>query len=344
MIDLCNHMENNSHSWKITGWNDDSGTQFEISIDLDAQRIRNETEGALDLGSFLTALWTAGIVPAENENDVADRIECLPERSGPRIAALALDTNLLYFHFYPNYMRKHNTDVYDQHQHLLVLCAATVHEVHYKLGHTIRSKAFISSFIEYSRVNTTPFTLLTGRNELKSNPGSLLRQIQSRNGRLGIRGLREQRLLQSSYPTILSSPSHLYYSERIQNSARFVDAIFDSLIRREVLFLRNNTNLQILFLTADKHQYQAANNEGIDSMYVRPPTHKMMRHIHRNITLRNVAGFIEHLLVLSPVLRIECEEHAYWLASTWIGMGPADAMEGKIAVACDGSFGYVVIT
>ena len=140
----------------------------------------------------------------------------------------------------------------------------------------------------------------------------------------------EIRRLQEKYPVILSKPAHLYYSEKIQTNGKFVDAIFDSLIRYEADYISKNSNARVVFLTADKHQHQSAQSEGMESLYIKHPASGQ---VTANIgsecfKISYVEHLIEELLVFSPYLKIEAENERAYVSSVWEAMGHEEARNG----------------
>lgn len=320
--------------WDVRGWDERSGEKFRISLDRDSGTIQTDTSRVLSNLTLIHMAWGAGLVKAKNETEVNRIISDALENPGNRTVALALDTNLVYTRFYPNYMTRYHSDPYESKPHFVLLCQGTYHELHYKLSYNIRSSNLINGLCSLYGNDHRPFWLLTRRRSMQSpeEGGQMLRRVPERNGRLGIKGLREVRRLQQTYPVIMSKPNHMYYSEKIQTKSTFMDAVFDSLIRYEASFLRNNTNTRVLFLTSDKHQYQSADSEGLESIYVQPPTSQSVLSKMDRGTLRisALARLIEELLVHSPCIELRIGDDVTYLTGGWEGMGPQDARDGTI--------------
>ncbi len=320
--------------WDIRGWNERAADRFKVSIDWDSGSVQTDSSSRMPKLALTHMAWGAGLIPAKNEDELNSIIDGALEESGNRTVALALDTNLVYSRFYPNFIMRYHGDPYESKPHFVLLCQGTYHELHYKLSYRIRNRDLIDSLCKFYENDHRPYWLLTRRRSMRGEEEGkrILRRVPEYNGRLGIKGLREVKRLQENYPVIMSKPNHIYYSEAIQAQSRFMDAVFDSLIRYEAAFLRNNTNTRVLFLTSDKHQYQSADSEGMEALYVEPPTsYAALSTINRNsLRIGNMMRLIEELLVFSPCIELRIGDNTTYLTSGWEGMGPQDARDGII--------------
>jgi len=332
LTELLNWLWSTEKVWRLDAWNDVSGKKVKLEIDFSRFKVTVKKGMNYFPARELTKLvWQAGMIPCGNENEINKRIEEALDKPGNRTVALAMDTNLVINRFYPNYMRLYHNKLYEQKPHFLVLCAGTDHEIHYKMSYTLTQGPFVRAFLNQYDIDSNPYEILTGKAYLQEDQrlGPLLR-VPSLDGRLGVKGMREIRRLQEKYPVILSKPAHLYYSEKIQTEGKFVDAIFDSLIRYEADYLSKNSNVKIIFLTADKHQHQSAQSEGMDSIYVKHPTSSQASsNIGSNcFKISYVERLIEELLVFSPYLKITAGKESVYLSSVWEAMGHEEARDG----------------
>lgn len=331
LVAVLNRLWEESKLWRIEGWKEERGQKFKISLDFDGPTT-NVTSGSDTLPSreLVGMKWRAGIVPARNEDQVKNEIESAFDKAGNRVVALALDTNAVLNHFYPNYMEAYHAGAYERKPHLLLLSAGIDHELHYMMSSTLEEGKFFQAIMTLHGNEPSPYKILTNRHAPPTDDRQdpLLR-IASKQGRLGIKGLREVRRLQENHTVVVSRPSHIYYSQQIQIEGRFIDAVFDSLIRYEAQFFEKNTNAEVVFLTSDKHQHQTATNEGFKSIYVAPPVKESVIPIGR-FRLSFIQRFLEELLVYSPYLKVESGEQNAYLASSWVGMGPEECRLGRI--------------
>lgn len=227
--------------------------------------------------------------------------------------------------FYPNYVRNNGPEFLGHVTPILVIPGAVDHELHYMLNHSISDEStFIERMKNEIETDSNLYNLLfgTSRDSINSADSIDLFGLPSDYGRVGMKGIREERRLQEGYPTIKSIPSHLYYSERIQSEGKLVDAVFDSLIRYETQFFEKNTDSNVLFLTADKHQHVTALNEGMESIFIEQPgEQETLNNMNENrFTLQYLGRFLEEFLVYSPALKVTAGDSTVYLASAWKGM------------------------
>ncbi len=331
LTDLLNGLYSESKILEVRGWNEYNGHVIRLSIDFGKCLL--EIERKLETRELVQMVWRAGMIPSKNDEELSKVIDDALENPGNRTVALALDTNLVISHFYPNYMNLHHPEPYKRLPHFLVVPSGVDHELHYKLSNTFRKSAFVDRLEGIHNRDQNYYRLMTGSyKEPTFDSQDPIYRVASHQGRIGIKGLREMRRLQEKHRVIISMPAHLYYSERIQTETKFVDAVFDSLIRYEVSFLQKNTNTRIIFLTADKHQRQSAQNEGMETLYVQQPTYGgNLKKIEKSrFKISNIGRLIEELLVYSPCIKISSGDVDAYLASAWEAMGPEESRLGRV--------------
>lgn len=338
LTDVMNNLYSESRFWNIRGWNESSGRAVQLSLDFDNKEINREQEiSTMDIAQIA---WRAGMIPSRNDDELTGYIDEALENPGNRTVAISLDTNLVIARFYPNYMRMHHPQPYDYVPHFLVVPAGVDHELHYQMSNTFRKgDPFLAAMEDEYKRDSESYRLLTGEYtepDIHSNREPLLR-VASKKGRTGIKGLREMRRLQEEHRVIISMPAHLYYSERIQSEGKFVDAIFDSLIRYETQFLQKNTNSRIIFLTADKHQYNSATNDGMECRYVKQPTSgSAWNDIEKSrFTTSYIGKFLEEMCVYSPYIEVKAGDMKVYLASAWEAMGHEESRLGRLKCIID---------
>ncbi|MBD3159375.1 MAG: hypothetical protein GF309_11345 [Candidatus Lokiarchaeota archaeon] len=328
----------------IQGWSERNGQSVAISVDIGGKRIRTVEE--IDDKEIVQMAWSAGMLASASEGKLTKRIENNFQNSGKRSIILTLDTNLVIARFYPNYVRNNGHELLGHVTPILVVPGAVDHELHYMLNHSISDEiAFIEKMEDEIKSDNNLYTLLFGSSTgSKGDDDSIdLFGLPSDYGRVGMKGIREERRLQEEYPTIKSMPSHLYYSERIQSEGKLVDAVFDSLIRYETQFLEKNTDSRVLFLTADKHQHVTALNEGMESIIIEQPVEpQALNDIDENrFDFEHIARFLEELLVYSPALKVTAGDSTAYLAAAWKGMTTEGIRRDKIRCVLNGELSTI---
>lgn len=333
MPEILNILVEEEELLTIQGWNERSGETIAISVDIGSGRITSGEE--IDDKELVQMAWSAGMLASSSEEKLTQKIEENRQNSGKRSIMLALDTNLVIARFYPNYIRNSGLKLFGHVTPILVIPGAVDHELHYMLNHSISDKrAFIEKMEDEIETDENLCTLLfrPSRDSTNSDDSIDLFGLPSDYGRVGMKGIREERRLREDYPTIKSMPTHLYYSERIQSEGKLVDAVFDSLIRYETQFFEKNTDSKVLFLTADKYQHVTALNEGMESIIIRQPAEpEALNDIDENrFALEYIARFLEELLVYSPALKVTAGDSTVYLASAWKGMTTEETRLDKI--------------
>ncbi len=333
MREILNTLFEKDESLTIQGWDERSGDRVAISVDIGSKRITGGEE--IDDKELVQMAWSAGMLASASEEKLTKEIEDNWQNSGKCSIILALDTNLVIARFYPNYVRNNSLELLGHVTPILVVPGAVNHELHYMLNHSISGEsAFIEEMKDEIESDRNLYTLLFGTSADSERSDDLidLFGLPSNFGRVGMKGLREERRLQEDYPTIKSMPTHLYYSERIQSEGKLVDAVFDSLIRYETQFFEKNTDSNVLFLTADKHQHVTALNEGMESIFIEQPgEEEALNNMNENrFTLQYLGRFLEELLIYSPALKVTVGDSTVHLASAWKGMTTEETRLDKI--------------
>lgn len=303
LINELNKIYQESPFIALKGWNEKQSTGFTIQFDMKANKII-AMSGINDL-DFAQLLWHAGILHLE-DNDVLQAIQTYLKGQSVRPKSIGIDTNIILNRFLTNFTRQHYPSIHDRFQAIIVVPQASSHEFHYKAGFQLKNdNSALKAFGNYIRGTPIIAKLFTET----QNPDLVkhrLNLIKSYDGRLGMKGELELRRLQRTLPVLLTKSTHLYYGA-VLNMQRNVDALFDSLIRVEINQITNVTNMELLFLTSDKDQYETATTEGIQSIYLQPPTKwlDLLDPAPQNINLENLTQLIQELLFFSPHLEIQ---------------------------------------
>ncbi|MBD3192928.1 MAG: hypothetical protein GF308_19980 [Candidatus Heimdallarchaeota archaeon] len=339
LIQEINELVTEGTDWLIEGVNEFTSKKISIKIDL-TKRIIREMKG-ISGTRFTQLLWKAGLLPAKNEKELAEKMnEQLREKNRAQVFGLALDTNLLLACFIPHFFAR-------QFEHLerkpvIIIPRAICHELHYKEGYNYRKDNYqYENLLDFFKGQTSQWKEEISQLLFKTSNLSYFekkwQRLPSMNGRMGLKGSHELRkLLQGDQSVILSKPDHMYYSQKIQlpeQEVSLVDGIFDSLIRYEIDFFKKNTNVELFFITADKHQKISGELEGITSLYVIQPTKwsslkKRQENAFRNEQLVNL---LFELMVLSPYVKITVnnKEQRYY-SYIWSGKKPAENIDGLV--------------
>ena len=343
LIQLLNGMlvDSSSKLFLIEGIDEEELAWFKVTIDMDKDRkIAKEN---LDDLEFCKMLWSAGMLLSKNHDELKSKITNFLGTAGNCPKALAIDTNLIYSRFLQTFLGTVYSKPYEKVPFITVVGRGSNDEMHYKTSSNYRSmwKADFEAFCKLISQDPNVGLLLTNRNK-PDEVASRMKQASSRQGRLGLKGLLYFRELQAKYQMICSRPLHLYYAKEMsskmldgKSGVQYPDAVYDAIIRHEVEFIRDNTNVDVLFLTADKNSDEASETEGLLHQYVQQPT----RWADVNaagvsiINVDHVEKLLLEFLAFSPFVKISCDgkaNNAIYLAYTWIGKLPADNLEGRI--------------
>ncbi|MHC1590933.1 MAG: hypothetical protein ACXQS8_02505, partial [Candidatus Helarchaeales archaeon] len=169
-----------------------------------------------------------------------------------------------------------------------------------------------------------------------------LKHASNRDGRLGLKGLLYFREMQRKYKVICSKPVHLYYTKPMigktgdaSTGVWYPDAVYDCIIRHEIEFIRDNTNLDVLFLTADKNNDETCETEGLMHQYVQQPVSWLDVNYQgaRVINTTHVERLLVELMTFSPYVRVSTDDddtEPFYLAYTWIGKLPEENLNGHV--------------
>ncbi|MBN2150483.1 MAG: hypothetical protein JW839_03450 [Candidatus Lokiarchaeota archaeon] len=331
----------------LEGVNEDKGTKVKVTVQL-GEKPEIHPAGIDDL-DFCSMLWSAGMLPARGHEEMQQFVIAFLDRPGNRPKALAIDTNLVYSRFVQNFFSQQYGRPFDRVPAFIVVGRGTNDEMHYKTSVMYRGmlderyKRFIDAIVQDP---DACMLLVNARDPVEVY--ERMDKASSRAGRLGLKGLLYFRELQKNYPVIVSKPAHMYYTKEMTSKSHdknvaveYPDAVYDSIIRHEVEFIRDNTNLDILFLTADKNNDESSETEGLAHYHVRPPT----RWFQLNdagvavINARNVARLLVELMAYSPYVKISAPgggKRPMHVAYAWTGKLPEENLDGRIQ-AWDGS-------
>ncbi|MBD3186447.1 hypothetical protein GF325_06440, partial [Candidatus Bathyarchaeota archaeon] len=290
-----------THTLMIKGIDENNSKTFSIEIIL-KDEFKEVKMNGINHRDFASLLWAAGMLPTKNHQDLSTTINTFLKEQGNRPRALALDTNLIYSRFMHNFIEISIDQPFQSIPFMIIVGRGTNDEMHYKTSLTYKSleaysrkryEQFCDLLLRDSEVS-----MLLVHDRDKQEASQRLRGVSSREGRRGLKGLLYFRKLQKNYHVIVSKPVHLYYANhmigkpdldlrRLKNLSKgdevlkilknivveYPDAVYDSIIRHEVEFMRDNTNLEIMFLTADKNNDESSETEGLRHSYVQQPTY-----------------------------------------------------------------------
>ncbi len=114
----------------------------------------------------------------------------------------------------------------------------------------------------------------------------------------------------------------------------FLNAVHDCLIRYEIDFIRQNTNLPISFISNDKDQCKSALQEGIDAIHIKKPNHTpgIETRAAENLDMERIRTLLFSLLTHSAAVRLTSQKGEYFLSWTWWGRSMDDISEHKIRI------------
>lgn len=353
-----------THTLMIEGIDEYNSNTFSIEIILKDGTKEVKMNG-IDRLDFASLLWAAGMLPTKNHQDLSTTINSFLREQGNRPRALALDTNLVYSRFMHNFIEISIDQPFQSIPFMIIVGRGTNDEMHYKTSLTYKSleaynKRMYDQFCNLLLRDPEVSMLLVHEHDTQK-ASHRLRGVSSREGRRGLKGLLYFRKLQKNYHVIVSKPAHLYYANhmigkpdldlrRLKNLSRgddvlkilknivveYPDAVYDSIIRHEVEFISDNTNLEIMFLTADKNNDESSETEGLRHSYVQQPTYwpKVNDIGPKVINVSHVERLIVELLTFSPYIKISSKsassEPSRYLAYTWTGKLPAENLEGRL--------------
>ncbi len=331
----------------LEGVNEDKGTKVKVVVQL-GEKPEIRPAGIDDL-DFCSMLWSAGILPAREHEAMQQFVMAFLDRVGNRPKTLAIDTNLVYSRFVQNFFSKLYGRPFDRVPAFIVVGRGTNDEMHYKTSVTYhgmsdeRYKRFIDAIVQDP---DACMLLVNARDPVEVY--ERMDKASSRAGRLGLKGLLYFRELQGKYPVIVSKPAHMYYTKEMTSKSHdknvaveYPDAVYDSIIRHEVEFIRDNTNLDILFLTADKNNDESSETEGLAHYHVKPPYRWMQVNDAgvSAINARNVARLLVEMMSYSPFVKISApgsSKPPVHVAYAWTGKLPEENLDGRIQ-AWDGN-------
>lgn len=342
LIQELNEIYQQSPNITIYGWNERESKAFNIKIDMRSNKIDDMI--GIPNNTFAQLLWYAGIYKLE-EDQAFKEFETYLKHKSVCPKSIAIDTNVILNRYLVNYGKQRLQAIHDRFQAIIVVAQASSHEFHYKAGFLLKNeKSMYNDFSNYVLSNLPLAKLLTQSN----NPDiikSRLKLIKSYDGRLGLKGQLELRELQRNLPVLLTKSTHLYYGAALQME-RNVDALFDSLIRVEINQMTNVTNMELLFLTSDKDQHEAATTEGVNSIYIKPPSNWMdlLDPSPQNLNLENLSFLLLELLFFSPYICIKAGELESYYSFFWHDKQSEENIETKIRkVPKDGTTEYLTM-
>ncbi|MFX1296219.1 MAG: hypothetical protein ACFFD2_15390 [Promethearchaeota archaeon] len=327
LINNLNKLYEKSKTLKVSGWDEQKKRTFRFSIDFKDRQFKDIKR--LDDFDFAGLLWQAGLINFSILNDPEiEKLKKFLETPTNKAKCIALDSNIILYRFMENFINQYYYQVGSQFSGIIILPNACDHEFHFKTASTYHSTDSIINIIDSDKKIGS---ILCRTNKL-DYINERIEQVKNYNGRLGLKGKREIRKLQEMWPVIISSPGHLYYSQKIQTEKNFIDAIFDSLIRIEINFFRKNTNADIIFLTGDKDQHGAAQTEGTESLWIRP-VNKWEDYLEKDKSLFHLNKILElilELLVFSPYIKIEGDQLSHYYSFHWHNKTPKQNLDGII--------------
>ncbi len=340
LINELNRLYQESPRLVLQGWNEKQHKAFSVELDIRDKTI--ERVVGLEENVFAQLLWRSGIYPVDHGARYADLERYLKQKTlQPR--GIAIDTNIILSRFLRNFLKQKFQAIQDQLRAIVVVPQASSHEFHYKAGFSwSKDGTSLQKFLKFIKSKPELSKLITDSTTADTIK-SRLRRVKSFAGRLGIKGQLELRGLQQEFPVILVKSPHFYYSSVVKLDQN-VDAIFDSLIRIEIDQINTFTNMELLFLTADKDQHEAAVTEGIHCRYIKPPVKwtELAENARLNISLENIAQLIFELLFFSPYLTLKTEAVEAYYAFFWYNKQSGENLQTKIKkVLADGTVEFL---
>lgn len=289
--------------------------------------------------------WEAGLITSESEQPLEDWIR--KEGLSQRVRGIAPDTNLLIPGFVSSFLRKIPQGAHEIVPVLVLFARSIQYELHTMRAFTYSRKRFPTKAEECFKAALNTWEPMKELWNIR-NPNQLtdrISQLSNARGRLGIKGTYEVDTLQQWAPVIIIKPPHVLHSPKVLEDTPFLNAVHDSLIRYEIDFLHQNTSLPILFITNDKDQCKAAQQEGMKALYIEKPHYSRDIELiaSQNLNSERIKVLILSLLTYSPVVRITFKENTYFLSWTWCGRQMNDLADHKIRVV-DSSNNVMILT
>ncbi len=357
-IPLCTDEEHQNalKNISISFWDEVRNKQGSLTYDFTKKRITEASPRKENDLSYIA--WLAGLLKPLNEAEIQEKLLDKLGKDKTRIVALGLDTNLIYNRFFHSTIATLFKKVNQRFPGLLLLSRGSNDEMSYKTSLVYKSehtdRDWWNNFLKYLENNVLARKLLLDMPRMNLDEMERrLSRLPSRQGRLGHKGLHEFRILTREALAICSMPVHLYYMKEMHSkeTIEFPDAVYDSLIRYELLFFRNNTNAKVLFFTADKNQAQAAKNEGLKTTYVAPPTSifPLLGDNGPPVSINNLAAVIRELIWYSPIVEVSIPGlkgavGTLYISFSWHRKMVQDFTEGIIKYGIskpDGSLGII---
>ncbi|MHA1269462.1 MAG: hypothetical protein ACTSPY_06700 [Candidatus Helarchaeota archaeon] len=329
-INDLNDLYKESRIFELNGWDSSQNSYFNIKIDFNKYEF--EILDTLTDNVLARLLWQAGILKISSlKNEEVEKLKDFLDSPNNKAKCIALDSNMILYRFMDNFINQNYNLIDQQFPGIILLPNACQHEFHYKAANTyLTNKQELLKLIEKEPI----IGLIICSSKIKDHINRRIETVKNFAGRLGLKGDHEIRKLQENemFPVIISSPGHLYYSETIQTSDKFIDAIFDSLIRVEINFFRKNTNADIRFLTGDKDQYTAADNEGLSSLWITPPLNweTSLKKDKSLFNLNTLSELIIEFLIYSPYIKIKSGDREHYYTFHWYNKKPTENIEGLI--------------
>jgi len=343
LIEFINQCFQKSSVWTIHAINEKNLKWFSFTITFHpSSEFELECPSNIPYNTLSEILWCSDLLQSPSEESLDRWLDSTDPFN--TVKALAPDTNLIIRRFFPNYLGRKRKNPYESLSLLIILSRSINFELHtmrpFKYGRPSISSnviSFNSNLLEFFKQTIDNWPALGLLWNIREDRGlsSQLRQLNNIRGRIGLRGTFEIDSLRKWAPVLVVKPIHILHSPKVIEDTYFLNAIHDSLIRYEVDFFHQNISIPLLFLSNDKDQCKAAQQEGLDAIHIQQPSSNNIQSntLNQKLNSSTIYKLILELLTRSPALRLtSIDNHHHLLSWTWRGKSMEDISQQRIRV------------
>ncbi|MHA1169285.1 MAG: hypothetical protein ACTSRU_15770 [Candidatus Hodarchaeales archaeon] len=331
LIDLVNHCFKTDTSWKFHVIQEKTCEWVNLRIDYSTSNKSIESSNNWNNADLVNLYWEGNLISSDSDEEIRQWIYSKKEIN--KVKGIAPDTNLIIPGYLKTFLRQLPPNPYDLIPVIVLFARSIQYELHTMRPFTYRER-ISSKLIDFYETSIDKWPELGKLWRFSSNKPveEQLTYLSSERGRLGLKGTFEVDALHKSAPVIIVKPEHILHSPKVLEQTPFLNAVHDSLIRYEIDFIRQNTTLQVLFITNDKDQCKSANQEGINALHVKRPKyrHSIDGEASENINADRIRSIILGLLTRSAAVRITSKSGSFYLSWTWKGRSMDDITDHRI--------------
>lgn len=330
LMDLLNQCYTQSSCWKFHVLQESTWEWVDLQICYDNSKFNLKSSNNWNKNDLVNLYWEAGLISDSSEADLEEWIR--KESLIQRVRGIAPDTNLIIPGFVSTFLKSLPQGGHDIIPVLVLFARSIQYEIHTMREYTYSRVSSRAETCFSEALHNWPLLEKLWNTKKTSSVAQQLSDLSNKRGRLGIKGSYEVDALHKWAPVIIIKPTHILHSPKVLEDTPFLNAVHDSLIRYEVDFVSQNTSLPIMFITNDKDQCKAAQQEGIKSLYIQRPRYSpsLDSECGKKLSLEHIRRLILGLLTYSSAIRMTSQSGEYYLSWTWRGRKITDITDHRI--------------